>query len=265
MSGFGSGRNDRGGAEALSNRLFRALAHGADALWPCLCFACGTPAGGLPLCRHCHAALLRLAAPCCPHCALPVPVAGLPCGRCQRHRPALAAARAPFVYAEPLRSMLLALKHGQGFGLAGWFAGEMLTAASGLTPDCVIPVPLHPLRLRQRGFNQAAELARRIGRAQGWPVWLEAVAREGRSEALAGLGARARRLAMRGSFRCVADPGGRHVLLIDDVMTTGATLEALARCLRARGAASVSALVVARTLPGGAQAAFSGAAAGAML
>lgn len=146
--------------------------------------------------------------------------------------------------------MILALKHGQGFGLLDWLAATMADAAAGLEVDCVIPVPLHPQRLSRRGFNQAAELARRVARRRGWPVQVQAVQREGRVDALAGLGARARRLAVRGSFRCVRDFAGQRVLLVDDVMTTGATLEALARCVAGRGAQSVSALVLARTLPG---------------
>ncbi|MDQ7989483.1 MAG: ComF family protein [Candidatus Dactylopiibacterium sp.] len=216
-------------------------------LWPHSCFLCGGRSGALPLCGACAQGLPRLPAALCPICGLPAS-AGLPCGRCQRRPPAFDASFAAYVYASPLRELVLAFKHGQGFGLAPWFATAMGSALGICGADCVVPVPLHPRRMRSRGFNPACELSRRVAATLGLPHLPQAVLREVDTPHLAGLRSRARRSAVRGVFRCEADLTGRHVLLVDDVMTSGATLDALARCVRGRGAARVTTLVLARTL-----------------
>ena len=144
--------------------------------------------------------------------------------------------------------MVLALKHGRGFGLVDWLAEELVAQLDGATADCLVPMPLHPRRLAERGFNQANELARRVARASGIPLWRTAVVREIDTPHLAGLRGRERRRAVRGAFRAEADFSGRRVLVLDDVMTSGATLDELARTLKQRGAVQVTNLVVARTL-----------------
>jgi ComF family protein len=218
-------------------------------LWPHSCFVCGESAAGCAVCARCSESLPRLSALLCPVCALPVAVAGMACGRCQRHRPHFDASFAVFAYAHPVREMLLALKHGQGFALLEYLSAALGEVSGALAVDAVLAAPLHARRLSERGFNQAHELARLLAREAAIPLWREAVLREQATPRLAGLHGRQRRRTMRGAFRCVADCSGLHVLVIDDVMTTGATLNELARTLKQAGAARVTNLVVARTLP----------------
>lgn len=117
-------------------------------------------------------------------------------------------------------------------------------------PALLVPVPLHPRRERERGFNQALLLARRLGRARGIPVRADALVRAAATQAQTELDARARRANVRGAFRLRRPEAiaGRHVLLVDDILTTGATLSECARCLREGGAATVGALTVARVV-----------------
>lgn len=118
----------------------------------------------------------------------------------------------------------------------------------GVTTDLVVPLPLHPRRERERGFNQAAVLATPVARVLGAPV-LAALERTTETRSQVGLGFEARRRNVRQAFRCVAhDLNGLHVLLIDDVVTTGATFEAAARALLGAGAARVDGLALAREI-----------------
>ncbi len=239
-------RNDPGNAESLSNRFKTILQQGFDKAWPHHCWLCGQPAGAQAVCAACDADLPRLIGSACPCCALPSP-GGL-CGRCLRRPPDFDATHAAFAYHEPVRSLVLALKHGRGFMLTDWFVHELQCCAGDLQVDAVLPMPLHPARLAERGYNQAMELARRFARQRGLPLLAQAVVRDVDTPHLAGLRQRERRRAVRGVFRCVRDLAGQHVLVIDDVMTSGATLNELAATLKGRGAARVSNLLLARTL-----------------
>lgn len=236
----------------MSNRIVSALAYRSrevlDQLWPQHCFVCGERAGLELVCTECTPLLKRLPSGLCPCCALPTPVAGLHCGRCQRKPPWFDSSLAVFVYAHPLREMVLALKHGQGFGLIDWMGASLAEIASSLKPDCVLPMPLHPARMALRGFNQSNELARCVARKLGVRMRAETVLREMDTPHLAGLRGRERLRAVRGAFRCVESLSGQHVLVVDDVMTSGATLNELARTLKQSGAARVTNLVLARTL-----------------
>jgi ComF family protein len=124
-----------------------------------------------------------------------------------------------------------------------------LAASPGQAADLVVPLPLHPVRLRERGFNQALELARPVAAALGLPLDPSACARVRHTPAQAGLPWKKREENIRRAFHCARDLSGRRILLIDDVMTTGASLDECARTLKRHGAAEVSLLVVARTLP----------------
>lgn len=204
--------------------------------------------GAAAVCDACAAELPLMPDKACPCCALPVPADGLYCGRCLKKSPAFDASRAVWTYASPMREMILAFKHGQGFALADGFVSALHGLAAGMGADCVLPVPLHPLRMRERGFNPACELSRPLARRLGIEHLPDVLVRERHTAHLAGLRAQARRQTVRGAFRCTRDLAGRHVLVIDDVMTSGATLGEIARILRQRGAARVSNLVLARTL-----------------
>ncbi|MDR2031078.1 MAG: ComF family protein [Azoarcus sp.] len=226
-----------------ANLLARAL----DALTARDCRLCGCPVegGSLPLCAACARELPRHDAPCCPCCALPVP-GGEICGRCLRHPPAFDATFAAFDYVFPLDVLVQALKYRHHLPLAGFFAREM--ARMPLPPvDLVVPMPLHPRRLRRRGFNQAVELARPLARAIAVPLALEAVSRVRDTVSQTSLARAARLTNLRGAFACRRLDGLR-IAVVDDVMTTGASLEALARCLKTAGAAAVYNLVAARAV-----------------
>ncbi|MBI4755478.1 MAG: ComF family protein [Betaproteobacteria bacterium] len=219
-----------------------------DALLPQDCLLCAAPHAGSLLCAQCAAELPRLSGPPCPVCALPSP-GGTACGACLREPPAFDAAQAVWRYAFPLDQLIQVFKYGQRPALAAWFAEAMVRRLVPPAADLVVPVPIHPQRLARRGFNQSAELARRLARAWRLPLAVEALVKDRLAPPQASLPLEERHRNLRGALRATADLTGRRVLLVDDVMTSGATLDACAQALRARGAAAVSCCVAARALP----------------
>jgi ComF family protein len=168
---------------------------------------------------------------------------GLVCGRCLRAPPAFDSTHALYDYVFPADVLVRAFKYHHRLALARFFAD----AAEDLPEiDVLVPMPLHPRRLSERGFNQALEIARPLARAAGLPLVQEGVVRERYTPPQAMLDREARLANPRGAFasRCRFD--GLRVMVVDDVMTTGASLDALARCLKAAGAATVHNFVLAR-------------------
>lgn len=227
-----------------------------DLLFPPLCMACRTPVAEPGLCAACWNAVTFLEGPACACCGLPFPVdlgEGNFCAACLARPPAFDSARAILAYDENSRGAILALKHADRLdlvpGFARWLARAGRSALS--RSEVIVPVPLHRFRLWRRRYNQAAELARRLGRQHGIGVEPAALIRTRPTESQGAMAsARARRRNVLGAFR-VPDPGtvaGRRVLLVDDVMTTGATAEACARALRRAGAAEVHVLALARVV-----------------
>lgn len=222
----------------------RALA----ALWPPHCLACGEGGGcGRDICTACAAALPwnRVA---CPSCALPLPVPAPACGACLKRPPPLEQLHAACLYAAPLDRLLPRFKFHGDFAAGSLLAQWMADAFGGLPrPDAIVPVPLHPARLRSRGYDQALELARPLARQLRVPLVARGLARRRQTAPQSELSALARRRNVRGAF---AVPAGvvlpAHVVLVDDVMTTGATLHAAARALRVAGVRRVDAWVCAR-------------------
>ncbi|MDD2988744.1 MAG: phosphoribosyltransferase family protein [Zoogloea sp.] len=149
-------------------------------------------------------------------------------------------------YGFPLDRLVQALKYGHRLSVSRLFV-ELLAAQPMPEADLVIPMPLHAARLRTRGFNQAAELARPLARRWGLPVVLDGVVRDVDTAPQAGLPWKARAANVRGAFRVTAGVEGLRVVVVDDVMTTGATLAELARSLKGAGAVSVENRVLART------------------
>ncbi|WP_332669825.1 ComF family protein [Aromatoleum sp.] len=224
--------------------LRRGLPAVANFLLPQDCFVCGDECGPDPLCVACRAMLPRQPAGC-PVCAVPT-TEGVTCGRCLRDPPAFDATHAAFAYAFPLDRIVQALKYRHRLALAGFLADGLLPFVPS-EKAVLLPMPLHVRRLRERGFNQAVEVARPLARATGLPLELGAVGRVLNTAPQASLPWKARRVNMRGAFRCDAVFTGKTVIVVDDVMTTGATLDELARTLKRHGAARVENLVVART------------------
>jgi ComF family protein len=176
------------------------------------------------------------------------------CGACLKHPPHFDAVRAAFVYAFPADAMIHAYKYGGDLSLSRTL-GQALAEVAGEAVDVIVPMPLARERLRERGFNQAYELARHVGRVRGIPVAMEACRKVRHTPAQAMLPWSERSRNVRGTFVCDADLAGQRVAIVDDVMTTGATLNELARNIKRAGAVYVVAWVVARALKHGADAA----------
>lgn len=216
-----------------------------DALLPQDCTLCGAPSGPRHVCDGCAAELPWLGE-VCPQCALPSP-GGRVCGRCLAAPPAFDATLACFAYAYPVDRLVQALKYGHRLPLARWFAERLIERLPpGLAADRVVAMPLHRSRLAERGFNQSLEIARHVARLSGIAPDPGAIRRVLHTAPQVDLPLDARARNVRGAFHCPAPLPGRALLVIDDVMTSGATLDELARTLKAAGAARVVNLVVAR-------------------
>ncbi|WP_374012630.1 ComF family protein [Pseudoxanthomonas koreensis] len=217
------------------------------ALLPPRCLLCGEPGtASLDLCAACHQALPRNQ-PACVRCALPLAAAGT-CGACLHRPPLLATVRAAFVYTAPLDRLLPRYKFRGDLAAGRLLARLMLAEVAGCDPpQALVPVPLHRARLRRRGYDQALELARPLAAALGLPVHDSLLRRVRATAAQSELDATARRRNLHGAFQARSrGPVPAHVVLVDDVMTTGATLHAAATALRRAGVARVDAWVCAR-------------------
>lgn len=218
-----------------------------DALLPPGCTLCGHATAGALLCAPCTAGL-PWNTPACPGCALPSAQPVL-CPACLNKPRAFDAAHAAFVLATPVQEGIHALKYQARFQqallLGTAFASRLRTRAAPL-PTLLIPVPLHWRRQWWRGYNQSLELARVIGSELGITVETEAAKRLRATPDQIGQSAAQRHRNLKGAFAVSTRVAGQHVALLDDVMTTGATLEELARACMAAGAGRVEAWAVAR-------------------
>jgi ComF family protein len=223
-----------------------------DFLFPPRCLLCGLQAGPEGICDYCRGDLPwnRSA---CRACGLPIPAtAGRACGPCLRRAPPWDSAIAALRYEFPVREMIRKFKFNRHLA-SGRVLSCLLASCIGqrleTRPELLIPVPLHGLRLLRRGFNQAYEIARHLGKALDVPLSAADLRRTRRTRSQSGLDADARRGNLRNAF-CWRGRSltGMHVVLIDDVMTTGATLHECTRVLRRSGAKRIDAWVVARAL-----------------
>lgn len=233
-------------------RFKTCLAAAARFVLPPRCLVCAERGhGGLELCDACRRSLVPNHA-CCGRCAVPLPAAAPECGQCQRTPRPWADLWVPFVYTWPLDGL-----EGR-FKFSGCLpAGRVLSACwldAGLPPsmpELLLPVPLHPARLRSRGYNQALELARPLAKRYGLPLRHDVLRRVRRTQAQTELDGLARSRNLRAAFAVQNLPPQRHVALVDDVMTTGSTLAECARTLIDAGVPRVDVWALARTpLPG---------------
>lgn len=232
---------------AACRALPRASMRTLRAALPQRCTLCAAPSGDALLCPGCARQMPRVDA-ACPQCALPSP-ASATCGACLAKPPAYATATAAWTYAFPVDRLLQAFKYGGSLALAEPFALALADRVrSAVLPDRLIALPLSAQRQRLRGFNQAHEIARRVSSRLGIPQ-LHALRRAKDSPPQAGMSQELRRCNVRGAFEATRSLDGLAVALIDDVMTTGATLAAAAVAARDAGARRVDVWVVARTLP----------------
>ena len=216
-------------------------------LLPQDCVLCGAASGQHLLCDACQSGLPHIPGPC-PSCALPS--SGAICGECLRQPPAFDRTYAALAYGFPVDKLIQSLKYGGQLALARWLGDTLWrTVQNAPRPDAMLPMPLHPARLKSRGFNQALEIAKPIARASDIALAPELARRilDTAPQATQTLDTRHKNI--KGAFACDADLSGRHIALVDDVMTSGATLNELALTLKRAGAAQISLWVVARALP----------------
>jgi len=215
---------------------------------------CSSHEGGeTGLCKPCLQSLPWHIAPQCPQCGLLSD--GLICGSCLNAPPSFDATHALFSYDYPLDRLLQHYKYRESLHLADTFASLFISKLAGASislaqkPDLIIPMPMHGERLKQRGFNQALEIARLISKATEIKLDYTACQRTRLTPPQASLPLKERIKNIRGVFKCEKNLQGLNIALVDDVMTTGASLNELAKTLKQAGAAHVECWVIARTLP----------------
>ncbi len=212
------------------------------------CFLCAARSYAGLLCPGCSADLPRLPAERCPVCALPTP-AGAVCGACLKRPPAFDRTTAVYRYAFPASALIQRLKYGGQLALAPWLADQLAAElANAERPDLIVPMPLHPRRLQERGFNQAALIAKCLADRLAVPLALHACRRLRDTRPQVGLPPKSRHGNMRNAFACDLDLTGKRVALVDDVMTSGASLNELAKVVKRAGASEVQTWVIARTV-----------------
>jgi len=246
--------------QSIVQGVRRALRAGMDVLLPPRCLSCNAPLWGeTQVCAACWASLQFIDAPLCDVSGVPFPFdpgTNSVSADVLARQPAFNRARAALRYDASSGRLVSRLKYGDRLEAVPLFARWMVRAGAELLEDAdvIVPVPLHPSRLFRRRFNQSAELARAVSHLSGVPVVPDLLMRTRATPTQVGLSAAARRRNVAGAFALTSGSGEkvmeRHVLLIDDVLTTGATVEACARRLGAEGAVRVDVLTLARVVPG---------------
>jgi ComF family protein len=217
-----------------------------DRLLPRDCLLCAAATRRAPICTGCAEELPRMPR-ACPVCSMPSAL-GETCGACLRKPPAFDRTIVAFPYGFPIDRLVQGFKFGHRLPIAAFLADAMADALADASPavDLIVPMPLGPVRLRERGFNQSVELARRVAARRGMPCAVEGARRIRDTRPQTELSPAERRRNVRGAFEAGGAVIGRRVAVVDDVMTTGASLAELARTLKSAGALYVENWVVAR-------------------
>lgn len=225
----------------VSNKLFSRLLKQR-------CLLCAANDGGeMGLCDACYKDLPWHSAPQCPQCGLLSN--GLACGSCISSPPDFDATHSLFTYDFPLDAMMQRYKYGSMLNLAYFFGKVLYKKASLGNIDLIISMPMHPTRLKERGFNQSLEIAKVITKDHPEKLNYTLVQRQRYTSPQASLPLKERVKNIKGVFATNADLTGKRIAIVDDVMTTGASLNELAKTLKLAGATHVECWVVARTLP----------------
>jgi ComF family protein len=224
-----------------------------DVVLPAQCLACTEPAESTgQLCATCFAGASFITAPFCSQCGLPLAEPAPLCTACDWAPPSFRAARAALRYGPAAKRLILPFKYADRPEAAAGLAKLLLRPGAELLAraDVLVPVPLHKRRLAARGYNQAGELARSLGRLTGKPVLIDALIRTRATHPLAELDQHDREIALRGAIAIRPSRAkalfGRAILLIDDVLTSGATASSCASALYDHGATAVDVLALAR-------------------
>ena len=220
-----------------------------NTLLPVSCGLCNASTNShLPLCQPCRDDLPAIGN-ACRYCALPMSTTG-PCGSCQCKRPSCDDVHALLLYQQPVNFLVQQFKFSRKLEYSRLFSEMMAEKLSALDyrPDVLIPVPLHSSRLRARGYNQAWELARHLSRLTYIPASHRVCRRIKKTPLQTGLKAKERRRNLMQAFVIKQEVKGLHLCIIDDVMTTGSTLDAIASALKSAGARHVTGMVVARVV-----------------
>ena len=212
------------------------------------CVLCGSMSRHGLWCGACEQALPYLRRPLCLSCAQPIPDGDL-CGHCLAHPPKFSRCTAVLAYAFPVNKLVQGLKYGDQLALADALAKQLTPRIDRSSlPDCIIAMPLHPNKLEHRGYNQALLIAKVLARELDIELLTDTCQRVRDTPSQSTLPFKERGKNMRDAFRCGADLSGKKIALVDDVLTSGASLNALASVVQKQGAIDIQAWVVARTL-----------------
>jgi len=230
-----------------SYTLHRLTLSALDLLFPPVCGGCGK--AGSHWCEECQRRVQILNGTVCEVCGLPQDVDGI-CDACRAERPHFRALRAWAVFEDPVRKALHKLKYYRNFSMGDALAAQMADFVIGLNwqADMLIPIPLGRQRMKERGYNQAGMIAEPLAMALDIEFAPKALARRKETRSQVGLSKQERQKNVLGAFQA-AGVGGKAILVLDDVSTTGATLSSSAEALLSAGAKDVYALTVARALP----------------
>jgi ComF family protein len=231
--------------------VYQWVKYNLSAWFPQACTLCGQSTQQHAMCPACLADLPRLRAPNCGQCGFPCTTTIGTCGQCQQQPPPYDRVISAFAYASPISQLVSKLKFRGQLQLARLF-GELLAqqiVSAGSQAQAVLPVPLHFKRLRQRGFNQALEISRPLGKILALPIIHDVIVRRRNTRPQAEQPAQQRERNIRGAFELAKSLDYQRVAIVDDVMTSGHTVSEIAKQLRQGGVEQIEVWCVARALP----------------